>query len=642
MQFPPRLFVPRALRLILLSVGLLLRMTATASAAATYSADLTNAAAHSGPSPVFLSSSQDQSGGGHGEGNVSSGSVLTASIQTSKAASGFNNGLFTDYAGNLTASHDDIMITGPPAASIPLTLHVPFYATFTQSWDSLTLTDAGFTDFSSLGQSTSFRAVLSASSFGFSTGQFDLGLNNQANLADVRIQQSSHGIPTPAAIVAGPSPGPSSSETIGGITIFRNVPLDPNGFLYLYRTQTPTTADPNLVGPGAGFHFDDVVTLRGEMLLPGNAQVGVPLTLDLASSARSTALGGFVLDSSGGINALHNFGVPQGGAFFDLPAGYTANSASLGLVNNTVTTLAGNLTIKNDPSVTTISLGSLTTVSGSVDLSDNTAATVVSLGSLTTVGGSVNISDNGSANVNIGSLTSVGGSATIDTTGTGVFGIGIGTVAGSLDLTTTGYTEVDAKTAAGQTGVTMIHGAAKMEMAVPEGAFPTGDHVPFSVKELPADPVDSWGESPTTTLAKYQFDFAITTLNKDATLNFDLDLTALDPDAHAALLDLLHASTPLTLAVQGDDPGAALQLFTVCGAGADPSSGCVAVLWFDTNGAELIPYGDVDPAILRFEALAGHFSTYSVVAVTVPEPATLVMLLLGLLAMFPRRRVTVQ
>ncbi len=397
MQFPPRLFVPRALRLILLSVGLLLRMTTAASAAPAYSANLTNAAAQSGPSPVFLSSSQNQSGGGHGEGNVSSGSVLTASIQTSKAASGFNNGIFTDYAGNLTASHDDIMITGPSADSIPFTLHVPFYATFTQSWDSLTLTDAGFTDFSSLGQSTSFLAVLGASSFGFSTGQFDLGLNNQANLADVRIQQSSHGIPTPAAIEAGPSPGPSSSETIGGITIFRNVPLDPNGFLYLYRTQTPTTADPNLVGPGAGFHFDDVVTLRGEMLLPGNAQVGVPLTLNLASSARSTALGGFVLDSSGGINALHNFGVPQGGAFFDLPAGYTANSASLGLVNNTVTTLTGDLTVKNDPSATTISLGSLTTVSGSVDLSDNTAATVIGLGSLTTVGGSANIKGNTAA-----------------------------------------------------------------------------------------------------------------------------------------------------------------------------------------------------------------------------------------------------
>ena len=80
-----------------------------------------------------------------------------------------------------------------------------------------------------------------------------------------------------------------------------------------------------------------------------------------------------------------------------------------------------------------------------------------------------------------------------------------------------------------------------------------------------------------TTLAKYQFDFAITTLGQDATLNFQIDLAALDPDTHAALLDLLHGNTLLTLAVQGDDPGAALQLFTVCGAGADPSSGCVVV-----------------------------------------------------------------
>jgi hypothetical protein len=34
----------------------------------------------------------------------------------------------------------------------------------------------------------------------------------------------------------------------------------------------------------------------------------------------------------------------------------------------------------------------------------------------------------------------------------------------------------------------------------------------------------------------------------------------------------------------------------------------------------LQPYGGVDPSVLRFESLVGHFSTYSIVA-AVPEPA---------------------
>jgi hypothetical protein len=99
--------------------------------------------------------------------------------------------------------------------------------------------------------------------------------------------------------------------------------------------QTPITED--AFGAGAGYHFEDLVSLRVEMILPGVAQVGVPLTLNLALSIRSIAEGGFVLSSSGGIDALHTFGVPQGGALvFDLPDGYTANSESLNIVNNVV------------------------------------------------------------------------------------------------------------------------------------------------------------------------------------------------------------------------------------------------------------------------------------------------------------------
>jgi hypothetical protein len=661
MECAAQLSVSRFLLLILVSIGLLLGVTVASSAAPVYSANLTNAMfVQNGPSPVFLSSSQDLSEGRHAEGRVSSGSVLAASLETSKGASGFNNGISTDYSAILATSHDDIIITGPPAASIPVTLHVPFYATFTQSWSALDLPNGGFTDYSSLSQTAELFARLTSPTFGFASGRFTLGLNDKDDTATIGISPLSNGSLTPGVIQASASPGPASIETFGDITVFRNISLDANGFLYLYRVQTPITSQTGIFGPGAGFYYDDFVVLNGEMILPGIAQVGVPMTLDLAHSARSIASGGFQLESAGELNALNNFGMSHGGAYFDLPAGYSVDSVSLGVVGNTVTSLAGDLTIRNDPSLTTINAASLVTVSGNLDISGDTATSVINVGSLTTVGGSldivgntdaavidagslvtvsgsVDISDNGSATVSLGALTTVSGSLNLETTGSGVFDAGMGQIGGSLDLTATGYDEVDAMTAAGQTAVTMINGAATMEMVVPEGAFPVGDHVSFSVKQLAADPAETWGQNPTSTLAEYQFDFAITTLGQDATLNFAIDLAALGPEGRSALLDLLHAHTPLTLAVLGDDPDAQLQTFDVCGAGADPSSGCVAVRWLDEDGQELVPFGDVDPSVLKFDALVGHFSTYSIVAVNIPEPATLLLLLSGALVICSRR-----
>ncbi len=326
-----------------------------------------------------------------------------------------------------------------------------------------------------------------------------------------------------------------------------------------------------------------------------------------------------------------------------------------------VSALSGDLIIDDNPNVINVSCGGLGTVDGSVDISDNTAAGTVDVSALTSVGGDVTLVGNtaagtvdvsalasvggdvtlvgngAEASLDLSSLTSVGGSVSIDTTGEGTFDLGNAAVGGDLSLNTDGYHEVDAMTAGGETAVTMVNGAATMELVLPDGAFAADDHVPFSVRELPADPVGNWGQNPMTTLAQYQFDFAITTLDQDATLNFEIDLAALEPDAQSALLDLLHTGAVLTLAVQGDDPNAAAQLFDVCGSGADPSSGCLMVHWLDENGADLEPYGSFDPAVLRFESLVGHFSTYSIVAVaSVPEPTTLALLLIAAVAICMR------
>ena len=373
-------------------------------------------------------------------------------------------------------------------------------------------------------------------------------------------------------------------------------------------------------GPAADAEFSGI---SGLTLVPGG---GLLVSDGLNNRVRYIAPDSINLTGDAGQTEFH---LPWVSA---LSGDVTISDTAATIIDvGSLASVGGGVTISDNTAATTIDVSSLTFVGDNVTIVSNSAAMEIDVGLLTTVGGDVTISDNTAATIiDISSLTSAGGDVTLDTTGSGIFDLSSAAVGGDTSLTTDGYDEVDAMTAAGQTAVTMVNGAATMELVLPDGAFALDDHVPFSVKELPADPIDNWGQDPMTTLAQYQFDFAITTLDQDATLNFEIDLTALEPDAQQALLDLLHTNTLLTLAVQGDDPDAELQTFDVCGAGADPSSGCVAVRWLDENSADLEPYGAVDPAAVHFESLVGHFSTYSIVAVkSVPEPASLVLLIMA-------------
>jgi hypothetical protein len=212
-------------------------------------------------------------------------------------------------------------------------------------------------------------------------------------------------------------------------------------------------------------------------------------------------------------------------------------------------------------------------------------------------------------------LDSVGGDLTIETTGSGTFDIGGADVEGNTSLTTDGYTQVDAATAGGATAVTMLNSEATMEVTLPDGAFSSDNPVTFSVEKL-AGSVETVGVQTITHLETYAFDFAIPTLNSAATLNFEIDLAALAEPDRLSLLDLLDADAVLTLGVRGDAPGAELALFDVCAGGGPVADACVVVQWLDENRMLLDPTGGIDPSLLRFESLVGHFSTYSVVAVT--------------------------
>jgi hypothetical protein len=402
--------------------------------------------------------------------------------------------------------------------------------------------------------------------------------------------------------------------------------------------------------PGGGLLVADSYNSRLRYIAPGaidlsgdasQTEVNLPWVnelsgdLTIASNPNLTAIDASSLTTVGGsidlsgntsMTAIDASSLTTVGGSVDISGNTSATTIDM----SSLTTMSGSVDLSGNTSATMIDMSSLTTVGGSVDISGNTAATLIDMSSLTTTGGEVVIAGNGSATVtDMSALTTVSGDVTIETTGSGVYYVGGADVAGDTSITVDGYSEVDAATADGQTAVGMINGAATMELVLPAGAFPIGDPVAFRVQQLAADPVESWGEGSVTTLAAYGFQFDIPTLGLDATLDFEIDLETLDLSAQAALLDLLHADAVSTLAVQGDAPGSLLQIFDVCADGVAPTAGgCVDVLWLDANRALLEPFGSVDPALLRFEALVGHFSRYSVVLVSapVPEPAASLLL----------------
>ncbi len=300
-------------------------------------------------------------------------------------------------------------------------------------------------------------------------------------------------------------------------------------------------------------------------------------------------------------------------------------------------TAAGEVNIKENDGATVINIGDGTEAAGEVTITGNDAATAINIGE-GTAAGEVTITDNANATVNIGANTTISGNLTLETTGAGMVDLGGVAVGGNSNVTADGYTTVEGNTAAGQTAVAMINSEATMEVVLPTGAFPAGANVPFSVEKLTSGAVETVDGNTVIHLESYRFNFDIPMLGQDAELNFEINLLAMDDASRQSILDLLHEDALLTLAVRGDEPDAPLQLFDVAAAGTDPLvDESVRVLWLDENGLVLDHLGLIDPTVLRFEGLVGHFSTYSIVAVVVPEPAALSLLSISAMALLRRR-----
>src|SRR5687767_565176 len=134
------------------------------------------------------------------------------------------------------------------------------------------------------------------------------------------------------------------------------------------------------------------------------------------------------------------------------------NAAATVIDLSTLQTAGGNVVIDENTAATVIDLSSLQTAGGNVVIDDSTAATIIDLGSLQTASGNVVIDDNTAATViNLSALTSAGA---VDVTGnTSATGIDLPalTSAGAVDVTgNTSATGIDLPllTSAGAVDVT--------------------------------------------------------------------------------------------------------------------------------------------------------------------------------------------
>jgi hypothetical protein len=107
-------------------------------------------------------------------------------------------------------------------------------------------------------------------------------------------------------------------------------------------------------------------------------------------------------------------------------------------------------------------------------------------------------------------------------------------------------------------------------------------------------------------------------LTADARLAFTIDLAALDAGTRAALLAGI-ASGSATIVSKADDPGSVYGAFARCAGAQTPAAdGCVAVTLLAADGS-VAPAG-TEPALARFDGIAGHFSTYAVALVKRHRP----------------------
>jgi hypothetical protein len=311
------------------------------------------------------------------------------------------------------------------------------------------------------------------------------------------------------------------------------------------------------------------------------------------------------------------------------------NDSMVSLDLGSLATAGGNVTVSDNDAMTSVDLATLTSASGSVTVNDNDSMTSVDLAMLTTAGGDVQVSNNGPCTaVSIGALATVTGNLVLESCGLGAFIVGPAAVGGNAVIASSGYDSVSGASATGTSTISNATPDARLTVHLQAGTFAAPTR--FTLTRLdpgtlvPVPGLAAGGAAATIDpIAAYQITFGVPVLNRDATLTFDIFLAGLDAGTATALLAAV-ANGTVTLVTRSDAQDSRYQAFPVCAAGNEPTAdGCIVVQLLDA--AEQPTAGA--PAIVRFAAVTGHFSTWGVAFVT--PSSTPAFAFRGLLSPYP-------
>jgi hypothetical protein len=337
-----------------------------------------------------------------------------------------------------------------------------------------------------------------------------------------------------------------------------------------------------------------ITSIGGSLILTGNGSASVFV-------GSPNVAGTIAIDSNG-----------SGGATVGSPTANTITLTSNGSGGTTVGAATATSVVITSNGSGPITVGS--PVANSIDVSSGGSGSVSVGGAAVT--GNVTVTGNGTNTTTL-TGTSIGGNLSVSLTGGASADVSGAQTAGNVTVTTSGSSTFVAATGGGTTAVAMANGPATLHATLPTNTFTT--NVSFSVQAVATTNSAAAGTSPdgslasVTPVAQYQFSFAISTLNRDASLTFDITLAALDPTNRAAFLAALNSGAA-TVAVQGDAPGSLWQTFPICGSSQPPSAGgCVSELLLDGAGMPLPPGSTNASAVVSFSGVAGHFSKWGVV-----------------------------
>ena len=247
-----------------------------------------------GPAPVQVSAVGPDANASAGAGGVLRGD---AHAQTQSSGS-LNNTSRQAGANTVEGIYDDIILTGP-TAFVQSTLHLAFHGAFRDR------REVWFGDFEFHSNVTSFTF-------------FSASLNN-----------------------VGGSPGGSVQIDFDAFNATQVItPTGTAAASAAYRVVFADFLLPLTCGNGCpfgGFEGVEDVGFSGTIDITGVFPTNTPLILQMDMQFSITASSFFLSSGGGTLDLNHTFGVLQNGQpVFDLPPGFTANSVSLGIVDNVV------------------------------------------------------------------------------------------------------------------------------------------------------------------------------------------------------------------------------------------------------------------------------------------------------------------